>query len=361
MTTRTITDQQVAALPIHRGRAELLEEIMSTPVDQLDHVERVSHDRSQRRGRRALAVVAAVAAVAATVGGLAAWRIPHGAPAAPERPSYAGQSVAPHHTKHDGPKIRSTGTIPPVSDGRYFALDVVGWSLTNVDETGPDMGVNYARDGLEVELDLYPAESHQMYVRDREGDGHGTPISLLGQDATLWTPAPGVHDLIRTAEGDRFLEVTGRGMSTAAFLELVDRLVQTDARGFAGSLPADVVTPYNRMEAIRHLLRGVQTPPGFTADDVTLTGFNDAYQSAAQVAGSVGCAWLDVWDGGTEADRQAVIAAFDGSRSWPLLQRIADEGGYSHVFWGVAHRLRAGHTDKGGALTAAYLKSGICY
>jgi hypothetical protein len=36
-------------------------------------------------------------------------------------------------------------------------------------------------------------------------------------------------------------------------------------------------------------------PPGFTAADVSLAGFNDLYQSAAQVAGSVGCAWMHAW------------------------------------------------------------------
>jgi hypothetical protein len=90
-------------------------------------------------------------------------------------------------------------------------------------------------------------------------------------------------------------------------------------------MPGDVVTPYYRTVAIHQLLRGVETPPGFTAADVTLTGFNDAYQSAAGVAGSVGCAWVDVWDGGSEADRQAAIDAMDGSGSWPLLQRIAHQ------------------------------------
>lgn len=364
MTTRTITDQQVSALPIHDGRAELLEEIMSTPVEQVDRAERRVDDLAPRRGRRALATVAAVAAVAVTVGGAAALRSPHRSAPAPDHSSYADQSDDPSaDARPDRPvdrSIRGTGTITSVAGGRYFALDAVGWGLTYVDESGADMSVSYGRDGLELELDLYPADSHGIYLRDRQADSDGTPTSLFGRDAMLFTPSPGVHDLIRTAEGDRFLEVTGRGMSKAEFLDLVDHLVQTDAAGFADSVPDDVVTPFNRMEAIRHLLQGVETPPGFTADDVSLTGFNDAYASAAHVAGSVGCAWVDVWASGSEADRRAAIDAFEGSRSWPLLQRIADQGGYSEVFWQTAHRMRVGHTDKGRPLTASYLKSGIC-
>jgi hypothetical protein len=249
-----------------------------------------------------------------------------------------------------------------VPDGRYFALDEGGWTVTNVDESRSGMSVSYARDGQELELDLYPADAYATYLNGRNADyGQGTEVTVLGQSATRWTAATDDYDLIRTSEGDRFLEITGRGMNAGVFSDLVDRIVQTDARGFADALPDGVVTPYNRDEAIRHLLQGVQTPPGFTVEDVTLSGFNDAYHSAAGVAGAVGCAWVDVWAGGSPADRQAAIDAFEGSRSWPLLQRISDEGGYSSVFWGVAHRMSVGHTDKGQPLTAAYLKSGICY
>jgi hypothetical protein len=367
MTMHTITDQQVAGLPIHGGRAELLEEIMSTPVDQVDRAEHRLDDLAPRRGRRALATVAAVAAVAATVGGLAAWRIPHQG-ATPDGTSFGhGTTPGAHHAKHgdkagaDHPATQVAPAVRSVPGGRYFALDEGGWTVTNVDESPSGMSVTYARDGQEVELELYPADAYAAYLNDRNTDyGHGTDVTVLGQGATRWAAATDGYDLIRTSEGDRFLEVSGSGMNEGAFSDLVDQIVQTDVRGFDDAMPDGVVTPFNRDEAIRNLLHGVETPPGFTAADVTLTGFNDAYHSAAGVAGAVGCAWVDVWASGSEADRQAVIDAFEGSRSWPLLQRIADQGGYSSVFWQVAHRMSVGHTDKGQPLTAAYLKSGIC-
>lgn len=360
MTNRTITDQQVAALPIHGGRAELLEEIMSTPVDQVDRAEHRLDDLAPRRGRRALATVAAVAAVAATVGGLAAWRIPHQT-ATPDGTSFGhGAEVGTAtHGKHDTRPSSQEAQVRSVPGGAYFAFASAGWSLTHVDEAAGGMSVTYAADGQELDFDLYPADSYQTYVADRQAYGDGTPVSVLGQNGTLWASAPDAHDLIRTPEGGRFLEVTGSGMDEAAFRGLVAQIVQTDDRGFADSMPTDVVTPFNRMEAIHHLLRGVETPPGFTADDVTLTGFNDAYHSAAGVAGSVGCAWFDVWARGTDADRQAAIDAFDGSRSWPLLESIAHQGGYSSYFWSLGHRLAVGHTDKGQPLTLAGLRMGL--
>jgi hypothetical protein len=223
------------------------------------------------------------------------------------------------------------------------------------------MSVTYERDGQELELDLYPADRYQMYADDRARDlGTGTDTSMLGQDATRWAYAADDHTLIRTPQGARFLEVRGTGMDEAAYLDLVGQIVQTDVHGFADSLPTDVVTPYNREQAIHHLLRGVDTPPGFTAADVSMDGFNDAYQSATKVAGSVGCAWIHVWAGGTHADHQAAINAFEGSRSWPLLQAIAHEGGYSSGFWDVGPELRSGHDDKGNPVKVSALRSAIC-
>jgi hypothetical protein len=362
MTNRTITDQQVGALPIHGGRAELLEEIMSTPVDQVDRAEHQLDDLAPRRGLRALATVAAVAAVAVTVGGLAAWRIPHQT-ATPDSTSF-GHGVkggTGSHAKHDPRHSSQQAQVRSVPGGAYVALNEPGWTINYVSQAANDMEVSYARDGQQLSVHLYPADNYSTYVTDRQEFGDGTPTILLGQDATRWASSPESHTTIRTPEDGRFLEAWGSGMDGATYQDLVGQLVQTDEHGFADSMPGDVVTPFNRMEAIHHLLLGVETPPGFTASDVRLSGFNDPYQSAAQVAGSVGCAWLDVWSSGSAVDRQAAIDAFDGSRSWPLLQRIASEGGYSSGFWGMAHRLRVGHTDKGQPLSVDGLKSAICY
>ncbi len=128
MTNRTITDQQVAALPIHGGRAELLEEIMSTPVDQVDRAEHRLDDLAPRRGRRALATVAAVAAVAATVGGLAAWRIPHQT-ATPDGTSFghgAEVGTATHGSTTPAPRAQEA-QVRSVPGGAYFAFASAGW------------------------------------------------------------------------------------------------------------------------------------------------------------------------------------------------------------------------------------------
>jgi len=396
MSHQPITDRQVADLPLHGGRAELLEDIMRTPVETLD-----GHDRTNRtrpdgapsRRRRVLASAAAAAAVVATTAGLAAWRVPPSGTTPQPGGSVgvvpsSGVSSAPSSGSSDGPKTPSASLkashqpAPSVDDaqssslpadqlarsvraapgGAYVALDEAGWAVTSVSEGDEGIDLFYEKDGMELDLTTYPAGEHASYVADRSGElGEPQHLTLLGQSAALWSYAADEHEVIRTADGSGFLGVRGSGMSAADFRSLLADLVQTDAAGFAGSMPDGVVTPYNRDRAVAHLLRGVETPPGFSTDDVSLRGFNDGYQSAARVAGSVGCAWIDVWADGSAADRQAAVDAFEGSRSWPLLRAIADQGGYSSAFWGTADALRAGHDDKGRPLDVTSLKAGICY
>jgi hypothetical protein len=223
------------------------------------------------------------------------------------------------------------------------------------------MDLFYEKDGMTLDLTTYPAGEHASYVADRSGDlGDPQHLTLLGQAADVWSYAVDDHEAIGTPDATGFVGVRGSGMTVDGFRALLADLVQTDAAGFAQSMPDGVITPYNRDRAVHHLLRGVELPPGFSASDVGLHGFNDGYQSAAAVAGSVGCAWIDVWAGGSAADRRAAIEAFEGSRGWPLLRAIADQGGYSSGFWRTAEELRAGHDDKGRPLHVASLKAGIC-
>jgi len=358
MTTRAITDQQVAALSVHGGRAELLEEIMSTPVDQVDHVDHSPEGRTPRRRARTWTAVAAAAAVVATVGGLAAWRIPHDPGSVrTDGSTYADRSVGIASVPAD----QLSRPVHAVPGGAYVALDQSGWEVTSLFEDQQGSDLVYERGDAALDLTTYPATQYESYVADRDVDAvRSGPLTLMGRPANQWEYAPDDHAVIRSVEGERFLEVRGSGMTEDEFRAVLADLVQTDAKGFAASLPAGVVTPYNRDQAIRHLLRGVDTPPGFTPADVRLHGFNDGYQSAAHVAGSVGCAWMHVWDRGSAADRAAVIAAFDGSRSWPLLLAIRDQGGYASGFWTVADQLRAGQTDKGRTSIAGPIEAAIC-
>lgn len=345
-----ITDDEVARLPVHAGRADLLEEIMTTNPA----LDRIETRRARRRPAPGwFAVAGAAAAVAAIALVPAARGAFHGAshPAAP----YAGSpSSAPSDSPSSSPAAEPG--MRSVPGGDYVALDAPGWQIGYAYEGHGTIDVSYTSgksgDRL-VELVQYPASQYGSYYADRQDVGDPAPDTVLGKKSSTFTYSAQDHATIRPAEGGHFLEVRGTGMNLAAYRDLLAHLVQTDQQGFADSMPPDVVTPYNQKQAVAHLLEGVTVPDGFTAADVDIKGFNDAYQSTAKVAGSVGCAWLDVYAGGGPAARQRALAAFDGSAEWPLLTAIRDQGGYSSVFWGIAEQLRAGAPP-------AQLRASIC-
>ena len=335
--TPRITDDEVASLPIHAGRADLLEEIMATPV-----VDRLDHKPARRRPAPVWLAVPAAAAAIAAIALVPAVRSAVDDPPRDGTPVATSPSVQPSTPPSTPPSTAPESGVRSVPGGRYVALDAAGWTVEYVSEGKYETDIAYSKGRQSLEMVQYPADSYDSYYQDRMDVSEPAPTQLLGKRSSTFTYSADDHATIRPAENGTFLEVRGSGMDLAGYRTLLDALVQTDAEGMAASLPEDVVTPFNKDEAVAHLLDGVEVPDGFTAADVEIEGFNDAYQSAARVAGSVGCAWLDVYAGGGPAARQQALRALDGSRSWPLLKATVDQGGYAEVFWGVADQLRAG-------------------
>jgi len=316
----TITDDEVARLPVHAGRADLLEEIMITPV-----VEQLDNTRTRRRPTPDWFAVPAAAAAVVAIAMVPVVRD------AFDDPSTGGRAP-----------IANQPSAPPRGD-RYVALDAPGWTITHVGESEGLLGVSFENGQQSLELVQRPAEAYPSYYEDRVDVSDPAETVLLGEASSTFTYSADDHATIRPVEGESFLEVRGSGMDLAAYDALLAQLVQTYARGFADAMPDDAVTPFNRDRAVARLLEDVTVPDGFTAADVEIEGFHDAYQAALTVAGSVGCAWLDVYaEGGQAAAKQQVLAALDGSVDWPLLKDSAQEGDYPEVFWGLADELRAG-------------------
>lgn len=316
-----ISDDEVARLPLHVGRADLLEDIMATPVT--DRVEQ-RPTRSPRRPTPAwFAVPAAAAAIAAIALVPVVRNAFDGAPA----PTVTAQPQAQPGTSSVGP---------------YILLDAPGWKVKNVGESDGLIGVTFANGPQSLEIVQRPADLYDGYYRDRTHTSEPADTTLIGWPSSTFTYSAKNHATIRGVEGETFFEVRGQGMFLKEYDTLLAKLVFTDARGFADSVPRGSVTPFNRDESLTRLLKGVTVPDGFTASDVAIEGFNDAYGSAVAVAGSVGCAWLDVYAAGGQAAKQQTLAALDGSVDWPLLKDSAQVGDYPQVFWGMADELRAG-------------------
>lgn len=228
MSSPRITDDEVAALDLHDGRVELLEEIMATPV--LDHVSdrNLSPAPHRRRWVAALAAAAAVAAIASA-------------------PAWLGDQEA----GGGGREQRPARGVDIVSGDRAV-LDSEGWAVENVhDHPEYGGGVGYSKGEQSLEVTWYPAEEYDSYVEDRQHINHpavdpGTPVDLLGKESLLWPYSPTDHAVIRPVEDRFFLEVRGSGMDRAAFRALLGHLRLVDARGFEDSLPEGFVTDAER-------------------------------------------------------------------------------------------------------------------
>ena len=191
-----LTDDAVADLPLAAARAELLEEIMSTPVVESDPPVLATTGRR----RRWVAPIAAAAAVAALVG-LPAWLL-------------AGPEQA-RETPPAAPAPSAT------SAHEWVVLEAPGWEVAYV--SAPDGGreVQYVKGGQHLDITLMAARYRTTYVEDRQHINHpevdpGTPVTLLGKDALLWPYSADDHTVIGAADGRVYPEVRGSGMGRKA-------------------------------------------------------------------------------------------------------------------------------------------------
>jgi hypothetical protein len=114
---------------------------------------------------------------------------------------------------------------------------------------------------------------------------------------------------------------------------------------------------------VAEMLTGVDIPPGLDITELTMGDLDrDWYQVGVQVAGTVACGWFDRWFTATDAgdtDAAAIAAsALAGSREWPVLQQMAEEGDYPEGLWEYADAL-AGDGPLAGELTRATIDSGF--
>jgi hypothetical protein len=192
-----LTDGAVAELPLHHGRAELLEEILRTPVLDDRPVRRT--ERPRRRTTWVVPVAAAAAVVALVAG--SAWLV-------------SGLGL-----------VGRDGDVAGSSSSYLGALDAPGWTVGSVvgdDESGES---TYVKGDQTFQIDWYPADERDGYVEDRRhitGTAvDGEPIEVLGRSALMWAYDETSHTAICEVENGHWLELRGDGMSEAAYLDLL--------------------------------------------------------------------------------------------------------------------------------------------
>jgi hypothetical protein len=171
-----LTDDAVAALPIHDARAELFEEIVRTPVlDDRPARRRTTTTISARRPW--VAPVAAAAAVVLLVVGVgwAASRV-------------LGESAPP-----------PLATQPAAPDAFRVVLAAPGWSVSSVDQ-GEDLGgIGYRNGDASLKLDWYPGDGYDQrlaHARDEAGSD-GSAVVVAGLPGSMWSSDVADHTALR--------------------------------------------------------------------------------------------------------------------------------------------------------------------
>ena len=327
-----LTDDAISGLPLEAGRAELLEEIMTTVAPDRQNAEPTRLTRPRRT--RWVAPIAAAAVVAGLAGGTLWWQQNR---AGSQQPLSVSASLG-------------------LAEGQRVTLEAPGW---DVDSLGD--GLRFSNGSAELEITSYAADEYDYYVEDRRHIDEGPPvdgrrITVLGRSALMWAYSPTVHTAIREVQNGRWLEIRADGIDEAGYFALLRDLRVVSSAEFDAALPDDFVTTAERPAAARVVLDGIKGVSGADLAPGVFVSFaegdaEDSYQFGAEVAGAYACSWLEAFDNATthgQADLAAEAARVLGtSRQWPVLKQMDADGDYPEVVWEYAGQVGAGKVPEG--------------
>lgn len=331
------TDEQVSALPIAQGRAELLEEIMSTPV--LGQTDRDRPTRSRPAARRWAVPLAAAAAVVALASTPLWW------------PGGGSDGTTP-----SGP---ATNAAPAPAPLTQMVLEAPGWEVDNASGDVDEQEVSYFRDGdEEVRVDIkrmpaQPGATIDDFVPDYRDvttpESDGTPLDVAGLTGRTWAYNPDDRVVITEPTDGYWFEVRAGGETEAEFQALLPQLRLVDQQGFEDSLPDSFVLPAERETAAAEILQGIADNGGGTVPQGTAMPSSteiDDKQFGTDIAGQFACAWFDEYldatasgDAAARAQAQEVLGT---ARSWPVLVELGPDDGYVGLLLDFVDRAVAG-------------------
>ncbi len=338
-----LTDDAVAELPLGAGRAELLEEIMSTVAPDRQTPEPPAPTRHRSRWLVPLAAAAVVAGIAGT----SLW--------------WTGPGD--DHGRGGTPSVATQ----PDESGFRAVLDAPGWTVSATESGDDGYGeVNYDKGGGFTEkggasftITWYHADSYADYVTDREHivdpPAPGEPVEVLGLDGQLWAYSADDHTVIREVQDGHWMEFRGTGMDEAAYRTLLGQLRIVGLTDYEAALPDDYVSKAERRDAALAIVSGITDAagagwPGGQAPNLA-SSQQDPYQLGAEVSGRYTCAWLGEFAAAQAAgdDVRAAEAAhvLGTSRQWPVLQQMNARGDYPEVVWEYADEVVAGRVPDG--------------
>ena len=226
-----------------------------------------------------------------------------------------------------------------------------GWSIVHARGFEVDSGEliygdgkhrPYGPGGRQLNLTWYPARFYRDRLREH---GHVStragrltkPVTsaLLGQRATTFHYAgqrPN-YATVLSPQGGVFIEINGTLGSKQEYEAVLHSLRPVGVEAWLAAMPAEVVRPVARPEAIAQMLRDIPVPPGFDASALQSESvLSDRFMLGKSVAGAVTCGWLQRWLSATRAGdgaaAQEAVDAMSTARRWPVLLRMVRERGY---------------------------------
>lgn len=235
-----------------------------------------------------------------------------------------------------------------------------GWKVTRADQFESGQGeITFSDGGHDVSLNWYPARYYRSYLHDRAQVSPPVSSTLLGRTATTVDYGGGDYATMLSPEEGLWVELRGQLADKQEYDAVLSSLRAVDIDTWLGAMPASVVRPEARADAVDQILQGVPLPPGLDLASLKdEAAVSSHYQLGAKVTGEVTCGWLESWlaatKAGDEATAQAAVTAMATSHDWPVLQQMKGEGAWSSVVWEFAADIAAGHLDTGVAGSEIY-------
>ena len=354
-TISPISDREVAALPLDRAEAELLEAILALP-----QVEPIPTDRphagpaakvlplSGRRRHRTRRRLTVVATAAALVVGAVLWQ--------QRAPDEDGETVV-------AAEQEAADTTTP-----RLLLDRPGWSIqwaapgtmTFSDGTTTlrmSWSAGNARQDHEGAVASMTEQVERIQALTEGSPTEGAsilePLVIMGQEAfatRITSPdATDPDDVVFEAAwvlDDFAVHASATIASQAAFVDLVTSLRQVDMDTWLGAMPDNVIQPDGQRQAVDELLADVPLPPGIdlTAFRTDNAGIESRTDVAIKLTNAVACGWFDSWsaatDAGDRAGAERAVEAMATARSWPIVIESDVDGKFGMLpIWELAEAM----------------------
>ncbi len=192
-----------------------------------------------------------------------------------------------------------------------------------------------------VELDWYPAREYRSRLRYRVEDSNTVVRSALpgGQATTVDRTTDGSnYATVLPPQGPVFVEVRAskeqaRPLSRRQYDEVLRSLRPVGVNAWLSALPPELVLRRAREAELDQMLQGMPLPPSFDPSTLPSSAFIAIpYVRGTKVTGAVACSWLERWTAakhsGDSATVEEAVAAMNTVRRWPILLRMAYEGGW---------------------------------